>query len=94
MFVFRGPFGCILHTGDFRWESGSVRLDSMKQCLATAIGGSRVALVHLDNTFCSPYISFPTRQIAAQQVPSMLFKYFSFKFYVIYLVAMMHFLGA
>ncbi|KAI5078575.1 hypothetical protein GOP47_0006246 [Adiantum capillus-veneris] len=68
MFVFRGAFGCILHTGDFRWESGSPNLELMKGSIASAIGGSQVNLVHLDNTFCNPQFYFPPRHVAAQQV--------------------------
>ncbi|MCO5572258.1 hypothetical protein L7F22_026011 [Adiantum nelumboides] len=68
MLVFRGAFGCILHTGDFRWESGSPELETMKKCIDSAIGGSRVNLVHLDNTFCNPQFYFPPRYAAAQQV--------------------------
>lgn len=78
MFIFRGAFGCILHTGDFRWESGSPKLEIMKQCIDSAIGGCGVNLVHLDNTFCNPGFSFPTRHAAAQQVVDIIINHEAF----------------
>ncbi|KAH7373196.1 hypothetical protein KP509_17G043700 [Ceratopteris richardii] len=68
MLVFRGDFGCIVHTGDFRWEHGSPKLKMMMKSLASAVGGHRVDLVHLDNTFCNPAFYFPARHVAAQQM--------------------------
>ncbi|KAH7373193.1 hypothetical protein KP509_17G043700 [Ceratopteris richardii] len=63
-----GDFGCIVHTGDFRWEHGSPKLKMMMKSLASAVGGHRVDLVHLDNTFCNPAFYFPARHVAAQQM--------------------------
>lgn len=71
MFVFRGEFGCVLHTGDFRWEIDGIyseKLEIRKRQLVAALGGSRVDCLHLDNTFCNARFSFPPRHIAAQQV--------------------------
>lgn len=68
MYLFRGEFGCILHTGDFRWDSADeTSLEGMQQLRAALHGGS-VDLLYLDNTFCHPSFNFPPRQVALQQV--------------------------
>lgn len=68
MYLFRGEFGTVLHTGDFRWELDSERAQLARRNLLDALGGERVDLLYLDNTYCHPFFSFPTREVAAQQV--------------------------
>ncbi|ONK55909.1 uncharacterized protein A4U43_C10F2200 [Asparagus officinalis] len=68
MYLFRGEFGCILHTGDFRWESGRERSQLGKRTLIDALDGDSIDVLYLDNTYCNPSFSFPSREVAAQQV--------------------------
>ncbi|KAJ7948229.1 DNA repair metallo-beta-lactamase [Quillaja saponaria] len=68
MLLFRGEFGCLLYTGDFRWEATSERANRGRDMLCNAIKDEAVDIVYLDNTYCNPSYTFPTRQIAAQQV--------------------------
>ncbi|XP_043688081.1 5' exonuclease Apollo-like [Telopea speciosissima] len=68
MFLFRGEFGCVLYTGDFRWESTSERAHLGKNTLLNALRGDKVDFIHLDNTYCNPLYSFPPREAVAQQV--------------------------
>ncbi|XP_059661014.1 uncharacterized protein LOC132307313 isoform X1 [Cornus florida] len=68
MFLFRGEFGCMLYTGDFRWETRSKRAHIARAMLGNAIGNDKVDIVYLDNTYCNPSYSFPSREVAAQQV--------------------------
>ncbi|EFJ29905.1 hypothetical protein SELMODRAFT_409901 [Selaginella moellendorffii] len=69
----RGPlycsqFGCVLHTGDFRWNNDRCTLEERKEALREAIGGAQVDFLYLDNTFCNPLFSFPSRNAAATRV--------------------------
>ncbi|XP_042519825.1 5' exonuclease Apollo-like [Macadamia integrifolia] len=68
MLLFRGEFGCILYTGDFRWESTSERANLGKNTLVNALMGDKVDFIHLDNTYCNPLYSFPPREVVAHQV--------------------------
>lgn len=70
MLVFRGDFGCVLHTGDFRWEAGCEKVRIAKDMLGVALKehDGDVDVVYLDNTYANPTYDFPTRSIAAQQV--------------------------
>ncbi|XP_059661016.1 uncharacterized protein LOC132307313 isoform X2 [Cornus florida] len=68
MFLFRGEFGCMLYTGDFRWETRSKRAHIARAMLGNAIGNDKVDIVYLDNTYCNPSYSFPSREVAAQQI--------------------------
>ncbi|KAM7270522.1 hypothetical protein ACFE04_029736 [Oxalis oulophora] len=68
MFLFRGEFGCILYTGDFRWELDSMRAMDGRTLLIKALKGDAVDVVYLDNTYCNPSYDFPPRHIAAQQI--------------------------
>ncbi|KAL1362917.1 hypothetical protein AAHE18_03G114000 [Arachis hypogaea] len=68
MLLFRGEFGCMLYTGDFRWEVGCERAAKAKEMLAGAIKDDKVDVVYLDNTYCNPIYDFPNRQVAAQQI--------------------------
>ncbi|XP_010933274.1 uncharacterized protein [Elaeis guineensis] len=68
MYLFRGEFGCVLYTGDFRWELKSERAKLAKKTLLDALQGDKVNNLYLDNTYCHPSFSFPPREVAAQQV--------------------------
>ncbi|KAK3184274.1 hypothetical protein Dsin_031560 [Dipteronia sinensis] len=68
MLLFRGEFGCLLYTGDFRWEMSSERAKAGRTTLIKALKDDVVDILYLDNTFCNPSFAFPSRQVAAQQV--------------------------
>lgn len=70
MFLFRGEFGCLLYTGDFRWEALSEKANKSKIMLKSALKGSKLEILYLDNTYCHPSYAFPSRLYAAQQVLS------------------------
>lgn len=70
MLLFRGEFGCVLHTGDFRWEVGCERARMAKQVLCAALDDEDgVDVLYLDNTYANPTYDFPSRQVAARKVP-------------------------
>lgn len=66
MFLFRGDFGCFLYTGDFRWDADAA--DESKNTLVAAINEFPVDILYLDNTYCNPIYSFPSRLVAADLV--------------------------
>ncbi|XP_022135633.1 5' exonuclease Apollo-like [Momordica charantia] len=68
MLLFRGEFGCLLYTGDFRWEMSSERANKGRITLLNALGENTVDILYLDNTYCNPSHAFPSREIAAQQI--------------------------
>ncbi|CAL5394425.1 unnamed protein product [Camellia sinensis] len=68
IYLFRGEFGCMLYTGDFRWETTSKRAEIGRSMLLSALGNDKVDILYLDNTYCNPSYSFPSREVAAQQV--------------------------
>ncbi|KMT02217.1 hypothetical protein BVRB_9g206770 [Beta vulgaris subsp. vulgaris] len=68
MFLFRGVFGHVLYTGDFRWETTGERSLKARNMLLDALAGATVDVLYMDNTYCNPAHCFPTRDIAAQQV--------------------------
>ncbi|KAJ9170142.1 hypothetical protein P3X46_018270 [Hevea brasiliensis] len=68
MFLFRGDFGCILYTGDFRWEAKSERAKIGRTMLLNALKDDSVDILYLDNTYCNPSFDFPPREVAAKQV--------------------------
>ena len=72
MFLFRGEFGYLLNTGDFRWEKKSQRAKLGREMLLNALKDDAVDVLYLDNTYCNPSYEFPPREVAAQQV---LFKF-------------------
>ena len=63
MYLFRGDLGCMLYTGDFRWELGCEEARSTKKALLEALAGDTV-----DNTYCHPSLNFPQRRVVAEQV--------------------------
>ncbi|XP_065851646.1 uncharacterized protein [Euphorbia lathyris] len=68
MFLFKGDFGCLLYTGDFRWEATNERDKRGRALLLDAIKEDRVDILYLDNTYCNPSFDFPPREVAAKQV--------------------------
>ena len=68
MFMFRGDFGHVLYTGDFRWETTGERSQKARTMLLDALNGANVDVLYLDNTYCNPAYCFPSREVAAQQV--------------------------
>ncbi|XP_059283929.1 uncharacterized protein LOC132037428 isoform X1 [Lycium ferocissimum] len=72
MYLFRGEFGCTLYTGDFRWESTSERAQTGKTMLLKAMEDVKLDMLYLDNTFCNPTYCFPSREVAAKQVLSII----------------------
>ncbi|XP_011048492.1 PREDICTED: 5' exonuclease Apollo isoform X2 [Populus euphratica] len=68
MFLFRGEFGCLMYTGDFRWEVDSERAKDARNKLLNVLKNETVDVLYLDNTYCNPSYDFPTREVAAQQV--------------------------
>ncbi|XVF66926.1 hypothetical protein PTKIN_Ptkin10aG0079400 [Pterospermum kingtungense] len=68
MFLFRGEFGYVLNTGDFRWEKNDERAKLAREMLLSALKDNVVNELYLDNTYCNPCYEFPSREVAAQQV--------------------------
>eukprot|EP00746_Dinoflagellata_sp_MGD_P085280 gnl/MRDRNA2_/MRDRNA2_33766_c0_seq1.p1 gnl/MRDRNA2_/MRDRNA2_33766_c0~~gnl/MRDRNA2_/MRDRNA2_33766_c0_seq1.p1 ORF type:complete len:549 (-),score=97.48 gnl/MRDRNA2_/MRDRNA2_33766_c0_seq1:93-1589(-) len=67
MFLFRGDFGSVLHTGDFRLHSrmGTHIPDLLSlpgEQIGTLSTYGDLAQVFLDNTFCHPLFDFPPRE--------------------------------
>ncbi|XAR68060.1 hypothetical protein NMG60_11003058 [Bertholletia excelsa] len=75
MYVFCGEFGCMLYTGDFRWEPTSERANMGRRMLLNALVNHKVDLLYLDNTYCNPSYSFPSREVAAQKVVDVIASY-------------------
>ncbi|CAD7699059.1 unnamed protein product [Ostreobium quekettii] len=55
MFLFEGTFGRVLHTGDFRWDVQSLPHELLRGPLD---------VLYLDNTYCNPIYTFPSRETA------------------------------
>ncbi|CAI0550209.1 unnamed protein product [Linum tenue] len=72
MFLFRGDFGCLLYTGDFRWETTGERAKMGRAMLVNALNGRTVDNLHLDNTYCNPSYDFPPREVAAQEIVNLI----------------------
>ncbi|XP_027063897.1 uncharacterized protein [Coffea arabica] len=68
MYLFRGEFGCMLYTGDFRWERTSRRAQIARNMLLNALKQEKLDSLYLDNTYCNPLYSFPSREVAARQI--------------------------
>lgn len=79
MFLFCGDFGCLLYTGDFRWEASSDRGRIGRATLLNALKDDTVDILYLDNTYCNPSYDFPPREDAAQQVQ---FAHFNYTFLI------------
>ena len=61
MFLFQGYFGCILHTGDFRYFDGMLDIPPFTNEII-------INTLYLDNTYCDPKCEFPTRAEAKQKI--------------------------
>lgn len=68
MYLFRGDFGYMLYTGDFRWEADSEKVEVGRRMLLSALNGLKVDTLYMDNTYCNPSYIFPPRKAAAKQV--------------------------
>uniref|UniRef100_A0A0D9V6I6 5' exonuclease Apollo n=1 Tax=Leersia perrieri TaxID=77586 RepID=A0A0D9V6I6_9ORYZ len=68
MYLFRGDLGCMLYTGDFRWERRCERARAARKALLDALAGDNVDVLYLDNTYCHPSLNFPPRPIVAEQI--------------------------
>ncbi|XP_027348214.1 5' exonuclease Apollo [Abrus precatorius] len=69
MLLFRGEFGCVLHTGDFRWEPNCEKASEARRVLRHALQDvPGVDVLYLDNTYSNPIYDFPPRHVAALQV--------------------------
>ncbi|GFP93757.1 5' exonuclease apollo [Phtheirospermum japonicum] len=68
MYLFRGEFGCKLYTGDFRWEKNGNRVENARSMLLDALKNEKLDIMYLDNTYCNPTYTFPSREVAAKQV--------------------------
>ncbi|KAL4569796.1 hypothetical protein LXL04_025439 [Taraxacum kok-saghyz] len=75
MYLFRGDFGSMLYTGDFRWEVGTEISEMGKNMLLTALNNHKVDTLYIDNTYCDPSYSFPSRAVAAQQILNIINSY-------------------
>ncbi|KAK1437921.1 hypothetical protein QVD17_03721 [Tagetes erecta] len=75
MYLFRGEFGVTLYTGDFRWEVASEITQMGKNMIANALKNDKVDILYIDNTYCNPSYSFPSREVAAQQVVNIINSY-------------------
>lgn len=68
MYLFRGEFGYMLYTGDFRWEKSIDGANIGRTMLLDALKNHKLDALYLDNTYCNPKYSFPSREVAARQV--------------------------
>ncbi|CAA2981385.1 5 exonuclease Apollo [Olea europaea subsp. europaea] len=68
MYLFRGEFGCMLYTGDFRWEKSSNTVEVGRTMLLNALKNEKLDILYLDNTYCNPRFSFPSREVAAREI--------------------------
>ncbi|KAL1567649.1 5' exonuclease Apollo-like [Salvia divinorum] len=68
MYLFRCESGCTLHTGDFRWESNSLGTENGMAVLLDALKDQTLDTLYLDNTYCNPQYSFPSREVASKQI--------------------------
>ncbi|KAL8267324.1 hypothetical protein R6Q59_004668 [Mikania micrantha] len=75
MYLFRGVFGITLYTGDFRWEVTSETAQMGKNMLLKALKNDKIDTIYIDNTYCNPSYSFPSREVAAQQVVNIINTY-------------------
>jgi len=67
MFYFNGNFGRILYTGDFRFSHEMSYDETLN-----SVCSQSVDVLYMDNTFCSPKCCFPSREIATQEILSII----------------------
>ncbi|KAL7611386.1 hypothetical protein Lser_V15G11232 [Lactuca serriola] len=65
----------MLYTGDFRWEVTSKITEMGKNMLLSALNNHKVDTLYIDDTYCNPSYSFPSREVAAQQVVNIINSY-------------------
>ncbi|KAG6751179.1 hypothetical protein POTOM_045698 [Populus tomentosa] len=65
MFLFRGEFGCLMYTRDFRWEVDSERAKDARSRLLNVLKNEIIDVPYSDNTYCNPSYDLPTREVAA-----------------------------
>ncbi|CAM5118938.1 unnamed protein product [Natator depressus] len=65
MFLFEGPFGVILYTGDFRYTPTMLQEPVLRN-------QKRIDVLYLDNTNCDPLGDLPSRQQATQQIKELI----------------------
>ncbi|XP_028416031.1 uncharacterized protein LOC114539594 [Dendronephthya gigantea] len=61
MLLFQGYFGCILHTGDFRYFNGMLDVPPFTKDIV-------INTLYLDNTYCDPRCEFPSRAEAIKKI--------------------------
>lgn len=69
MFLFQGYFGCMLYTGDFRYEP-KIITDSYLSSLNCSVD-----TLYLDNTFCDPKCKFQSRSQAKDWIMELISYY-------------------
>lgn len=62
MFIFSGYFGTLLYTGDFRLHPDHAHLGALP------ILRRGISRIFLDNTFCHPVFSYPSRETATKEL--------------------------
>ncbi|XP_032622473.1 5' exonuclease Apollo isoform X1 [Chelonoidis abingdonii] len=65
MFLFEGPFGVILYTGDFRYTPTMLQEPALRN-------RKRIDVLYLDNTNCDPLGDLPSRQQATEQIKELI----------------------
>ncbi|KAM9147545.1 5' exonuclease Apollo isoform 1-T1 [Pangshura tecta] len=65
MFLFEGPFGVILYTGDFRYTPTMLQEPVLRN-------HKQIDVLYLDNTNCDPLGDLPSRQQATQQIKELI----------------------
>lgn len=60
MFLFRGYFGSVLHTGDFRWSRSLIQTNSALFNSDSTLKFPIDELI-MDNTYCDPIFKFPAQ---------------------------------
>ncbi|XP_074833500.1 5' exonuclease Apollo isoform X2 [Carettochelys insculpta] len=65
MFLFEGPFGVILYTGDFRYAPTMLQEPALRN-------QKQIDILYLDNTNCDPVVHLPSRQQATKQIKELI----------------------
>ncbi|XP_050810295.1 5' exonuclease Apollo isoform X1 [Gopherus flavomarginatus] len=65
MFLFEGPFGVILYTGDFRYTPTMLQEPALRN-------RKQIDVLYLDNTNCDPLGDLPSRQQATEQIKELI----------------------
>ncbi|KAL4226272.1 Metabotropic glutamate receptor 4 [Mactra antiquata] len=69
MILMEGYFGTILHTGDFRFYSHMITDTPLSRY------SGKIDTLYLDNTYCTPSCSFPSKETAEKQVIDIIQQY-------------------